>query len=92
MKLIQAQENPGSSPPQLEEYEASPPGIKMSIGKVRCGGRVLRDDPLIDSQNKMLYQHGAAVGEVKECPDDLGGPVMWNFLLGHEVTDEELYE
>lgn len=39
----------------------------------------------------MLYQHGEAVGEVKECSDDLGGPVMWKFLLGHEVTEEELY-
>ena len=37
MKLINAQESTSNPALELEEYDPGPPGIKMSIGRVRSG-------------------------------------------------------
>ena len=43
-------------------------------------------------QNTMLYQSGGQVGRKGECPDDLHVDLMWKFLFGREVAEEEMYE
>ncbi|TCD71952.1 hypothetical protein EIP91_000084 [Steccherinum ochraceum] len=43
-------------------------------------------------RNKLLYQIGDQIGKTEECPDDLQAPFMWNFMLGRDVPEEEMYE
>ena len=39
-----------------------------------------------------MHQSGDAVAKKGEIPDDLHAPVMWDYMFGRKVTQEEMFD
>jgi apoptosis-inducing factor 2 len=94
LKLIARDEGKADATEELEQFNAPPPAIKLTIGLVRKVQELLvflYADDITHTQRRALLEMNGRVGMQDDLAVDLDSPGVWT-LFGLQPTEEMLHE